>query len=243
MPIGGGLGIRGFVTVNNVANQTYAASAYINPDYVGGVPVYLEPGLPTNVVVSRDDRAIDSPACPAAPDARRESYARLSPTPPQCAVASPCSCCWLRARRTGAGPAREPRSDRRGAADARDRDRGRRHARAARAGARRIRRRSDLGAGAGHRRLPPVRPEGGRRRDLSHRGEGRVRRPLPLRVRADVRSAPRQHHRAAQPPRPEDAVGLDQDPRRLVPRQAHRLRVRGEPARREARHLHVQRRR
>jgi len=52
VPLGNGLGLRGFVTVNNVANRNYAASAYINPDYVGGVPVYLEPGLPTNVVVS-----------------------------------------------------------------------------------------------------------------------------------------------------------------------------------------------
>ncbi|MFH0991652.1 MAG: TonB-dependent receptor [bacterium] len=34
--------------VNNLTNQRYAASAFVNPDIVGGVPLYLEPGLPRN---------------------------------------------------------------------------------------------------------------------------------------------------------------------------------------------------
>jgi iron complex outermembrane receptor protein len=52
IPLSAGVGLNAFVTVNNIANRTYAASAYINPDLVAGVPVYLEPGLPRNVVVS-----------------------------------------------------------------------------------------------------------------------------------------------------------------------------------------------
>ena len=45
------LGLRGFIGVNNVTDHKYAASAFINPDVVNGVPVYLEPGLPRNFVV------------------------------------------------------------------------------------------------------------------------------------------------------------------------------------------------
>jgi len=43
--------VRGFVGVNNLSDRKYAASAFINPDIVGGVPLYLEPGLPRNFVV------------------------------------------------------------------------------------------------------------------------------------------------------------------------------------------------
>ncbi len=50
--IGNTLGIRGFVTVNNVLDTKYAASAFINPDYVGGKAVYLEPGLPQNILAT-----------------------------------------------------------------------------------------------------------------------------------------------------------------------------------------------
>jgi hypothetical protein len=42
------LGLSGFIGVNNLVDEHYAASAFINPDVVDGVPVYLEPGLPRN---------------------------------------------------------------------------------------------------------------------------------------------------------------------------------------------------
>lgn len=44
--------LSGFISVNNLADKKYVASAFINPDIVGGVPVYLEPGLPRNITVS-----------------------------------------------------------------------------------------------------------------------------------------------------------------------------------------------
>jgi hypothetical protein len=44
--------IDGFITVNNIADETYIGSAFINPDVVDGQPVYIEPGLPRNVVAS-----------------------------------------------------------------------------------------------------------------------------------------------------------------------------------------------
>lgn len=50
--LGGGLTLRGFVTVENVADRRYVSSAFLNPDVVGGVPVAFEPGLPRQVVVS-----------------------------------------------------------------------------------------------------------------------------------------------------------------------------------------------
>lgn len=46
------LSISGFLSVNNLADTKYAASAFINPDLVGGVPVFLEPGLPRNIIAS-----------------------------------------------------------------------------------------------------------------------------------------------------------------------------------------------
>ncbi|MEJ7811063.1 MAG: TonB-dependent receptor [Gemmatimonadaceae bacterium] len=52
LELGGGLGLRGFVTVNNLADRRYVASAFLNPDVVNGVPVAFEPGLPRHVVAS-----------------------------------------------------------------------------------------------------------------------------------------------------------------------------------------------
>ena len=46
-----GLGLHGFASVNNVFNRPYVASAFLNPDVVGGQPVTFEPGLPRNFVV------------------------------------------------------------------------------------------------------------------------------------------------------------------------------------------------
>ena len=49
--IGGGLGVRGFVTVNNLFDRGYIASAFLNPDVVAGEAVAFEPGLPRHVIV------------------------------------------------------------------------------------------------------------------------------------------------------------------------------------------------
>ncbi|MFH0734610.1 MAG: TonB-dependent receptor [bacterium] len=46
------LNVKGFFTVNNLTDQKYVASAFINPDLVNGSPVYIEPGLPQNFVLS-----------------------------------------------------------------------------------------------------------------------------------------------------------------------------------------------
>jgi iron complex outermembrane receptor protein len=45
------LGLRGFVSVHNLANRRYIGSSFLNPDVVGGVPVAFEPGRPREVVV------------------------------------------------------------------------------------------------------------------------------------------------------------------------------------------------
>lgn len=44
--------LLGFISFNNITNAKYAASAFTNPDLVSGQPVYLEPGLPRNIVAS-----------------------------------------------------------------------------------------------------------------------------------------------------------------------------------------------
>jgi iron complex outermembrane receptor protein len=49
--LGAGLGVNAFVTVNNLFDSDYIASAFLNPDVVAGEPVAFEPGLPRNVVV------------------------------------------------------------------------------------------------------------------------------------------------------------------------------------------------
>jgi iron complex outermembrane receptor protein len=46
------ISLLGFISVNNLTDKTYAASAFINPDKVNGVPVYLEPGLPRSITAS-----------------------------------------------------------------------------------------------------------------------------------------------------------------------------------------------
>jgi iron complex outermembrane receptor protein len=46
-----GLGLQGFISVNNVFDRAYVASAFLNPDVVAGEPVAFEPGLPRNVVI------------------------------------------------------------------------------------------------------------------------------------------------------------------------------------------------
>jgi iron complex outermembrane receptor protein len=50
--LGGGLGLRGSVGVNNLLGRSYVGSAFLNPDVVSGVPVAFEPGLPRNVIVT-----------------------------------------------------------------------------------------------------------------------------------------------------------------------------------------------
>jgi iron complex outermembrane receptor protein len=47
-----GLGLRGFVSVENIFDTHYVGSAFLNPDRVGGIPVAYEPGMPRSVVVS-----------------------------------------------------------------------------------------------------------------------------------------------------------------------------------------------
>jgi iron complex outermembrane recepter protein len=49
--LGSGVGVNAFATVHNLFDRHYIASAFLNPDVVGGVPVAFEPGLPRNVVV------------------------------------------------------------------------------------------------------------------------------------------------------------------------------------------------
>lgn len=50
--LGGGVGVRGFLAINNLGDRSYLASAFLNPDVVNNVPVAFEPGLRRNVVVS-----------------------------------------------------------------------------------------------------------------------------------------------------------------------------------------------
>jgi iron complex outermembrane receptor protein len=49
--LGNGVGINAFVSVHNLFDRRYIASAFLNPDVVGGEPVAFEPGLPRNLVV------------------------------------------------------------------------------------------------------------------------------------------------------------------------------------------------
>ncbi|MGE5429872.1 MAG: TonB-dependent receptor family protein [Syntrophomonadaceae bacterium] len=46
------LSLKGQVGINNLTDQKYAASAFVNPDVLQGSPVYLEPGLPANISAS-----------------------------------------------------------------------------------------------------------------------------------------------------------------------------------------------
>ena len=49
--LGGGLGVQGYVTVNNLFDRRHVGSAFLNPDVVSGVPVAFEPGLPRAVLI------------------------------------------------------------------------------------------------------------------------------------------------------------------------------------------------
>lgn len=49
--IGGGLGLRGSATVANLFDRANVASAFLNPDLVGGQPAAFEPGLPRHLIV------------------------------------------------------------------------------------------------------------------------------------------------------------------------------------------------
>jgi iron complex outermembrane receptor protein len=46
-----GGGVRAFVTVENLFDRRYAASAFLNPDRLDGAPLAYEPGLPRGLVV------------------------------------------------------------------------------------------------------------------------------------------------------------------------------------------------
>lgn len=46
------LDLSGFISINNLTDAKYVGSAFINPDIVGGAPVYIEPGMPRNIVAS-----------------------------------------------------------------------------------------------------------------------------------------------------------------------------------------------
>lgn len=47
-----GVAVRGQITLRNAFDRRYVASAFVNPDVVGGQPVYLEPGLPRHLVAT-----------------------------------------------------------------------------------------------------------------------------------------------------------------------------------------------
>jgi iron complex outermembrane receptor protein len=50
--VGGGVALGGYVSLLNLFNRSYVASAFLNPDVVNGVPVAFEPGLPRQLLVS-----------------------------------------------------------------------------------------------------------------------------------------------------------------------------------------------
>lgn len=52
IPLGSQLGLRAFVTVDNLTDRRFIGSAFVNPDIVNGVPLAFEPGTPRAVVVS-----------------------------------------------------------------------------------------------------------------------------------------------------------------------------------------------
>jgi iron complex outermembrane receptor protein len=47
-----GFGVRGFVTLRNVADRRYVGSAFLNPDLVNGAAAAYEPGMPRSIVAS-----------------------------------------------------------------------------------------------------------------------------------------------------------------------------------------------
>jgi len=48
----GRIGIRGFLTLENIANRAFIGSAFVNPDIVNGEAVAFEPGTPRSLIVS-----------------------------------------------------------------------------------------------------------------------------------------------------------------------------------------------
>jgi outer membrane receptor protein involved in Fe transport len=50
--VGGGVALGGYVSLVNLFDRSYVASAFLNPDVVNGVPVAFEPGLPRQLLVS-----------------------------------------------------------------------------------------------------------------------------------------------------------------------------------------------
>ncbi len=52
LALAGGVAVQAALSVNNLTDEQYAASAFINPDLSGGRPVFLEPGLPRNFTFS-----------------------------------------------------------------------------------------------------------------------------------------------------------------------------------------------
>ena len=52
LELGNGVGVRGFVSVQNLTDKRYIGSAFLNPDVVSGKPVAFEPGLPRQLLVS-----------------------------------------------------------------------------------------------------------------------------------------------------------------------------------------------
>ncbi len=47
-----GYGVRGFITVHNVADRKYVGSAFLNPDVAAGGPSVYESGAPRTFIVS-----------------------------------------------------------------------------------------------------------------------------------------------------------------------------------------------
>ena len=51
-PLFAGVGITGFVRVENLLDRRFMTSGFLNPDVVAGRPVAFEPGLPRALIVS-----------------------------------------------------------------------------------------------------------------------------------------------------------------------------------------------
>ena len=54
----GGLSLGGVLSVENLLDRRYVGSGYLNPDVVGGVPLFIEPGLRRTVLVSLQLRRV-----------------------------------------------------------------------------------------------------------------------------------------------------------------------------------------
>ena len=107
--------------------------------------------------------------------------------------------------------------------------------------ARRRTERRRVGEGRPDSRVRPARSEGRRGAHVRNRGPGAVRPWLPVHRRQGVRRRPSEDCRPPHPPRRGVAVRLDSRDDRLLPRPADRVRVRGQPRRRQAGPLLVRR--